>query len=288
LKSFQAHTNGITRIKQLPINDYVATTSFDNTAKIWLPTNSKCNWTLIQTYKGHTNYVLDLEYINESTIATGSWDFKIKIWSLNTGLTTRTINAGVRVWSLKILSNEINLAAGLDSNLNKIYIYNVNTGNLISSLNGHTGGIVDTILMNNNLMASSSADLSVRIWDLTTNTCKFILIGHTAQVNGLKIITPDILASGSFDQTIKLWNITTGKLIRNLTSHTAEILYSIDLLNSQILISGSYDRTIKLWNVNNGQLLNTIPTSIQISTLSVLNITSTKSILYLLFSITCL
>jgi WD40 repeat protein len=61
------------------------------------------------------------------------------------------------------------------------------------------------------LLASSSEDKTVRIWNLTTNTCKFILTGHTDIVRGLKQITPNILASGSDDRTIKLWDITTGR-----------------------------------------------------------------------------
>ena len=83
-------------------------------------------------------------------------------------------------------------------------------------------------------MASSSCfpDHTVRIWDLTTNTCKFILTGHTDWVYGLKQITPSILASGSEDTTIKLWDITTGQLIRTLlTGHTNYIYRSIDLMN---------------------------------------------------------
>jgi WD40 repeat protein len=109
-------------------------------------------------------------------------------------------------------------------------------------------------------LASSSLDQTVRIWNLTTNTCKFILTGHTAEVFGLRHITPSILASGSSDYTIKLWDITTGQLKRTLTGHTSFIWYSVDLLNSQTLVSGSKDGTIKLWNWSTGECFSTIQT----------------------------
>ena len=109
-------------------------------------------------------------------------------------------------------------------------------------------------------MASSSNDNTVRIWNLTTNTCKFILTGHTYGVFGLKQITPNILASGSWDTTIKLWDITSGHLIRTLTGHTDYIQWSVDLLNSQTLVSGSGDESIKLWNWSTGECLSTIQT----------------------------
>jgi WD40 repeat protein len=126
------------------------------------------------------------------------------------------------------------------------------------------GAIVqhDLVQLSADLLASSSRDKTVRIWNLTTNTCKFILAGHTYWVVGLKQITPSILASGSEDKTIKLWDTTTGQLIRTLTGHTDDIYYSVDLINNgQTLVSGSYgDGTIKLWNWSTGECLSTIQT----------------------------
>ncbi len=112
----------------------------------------------------------------------------------------------------------------------------------------------------------------VRVWNLTTNTCKFILTGHTDSVNGLKQITSSILASGSNDRTIKLWDIQTGQLLRTLTGHTSGIWWSLDLLNSQTLVSGgSYDGTIKLWNWTTGECLSTVKTNSEIWSLAVID-----------------
>ncbi len=121
-------------------------------------------------------------------------------------------------------------------------------------------------------MASSGLDQTVRIWNLTTNTCKFILTGHTSIVRGLKQITPSILASGSHDTTIKLWDIPSGELIRTLTGHTNFIHRSVDLLNPQTLVSCSEDGTIKLWNWSTGECFSTIQTpGSSIRSLAVIN-----------------
>ena len=79
----------------------------------------------------------------------------IKIWSINTGQTSRTINTGSEVFSLKLLSNGFYLAAGLGDY--KIQILNINTGSLITTLNGHTGRVRDLVLIGN-LLANSSED----------------------------------------------------------------------------------------------------------------------------------
>ena len=201
---------------------------------------------------------LALEWLDNDTLASaGQTDTTIKLWSPTTGQTKRTIQTNAPyVFSLKLLNTNIHLAAGLGNG--DISIYNINDGNLVSSLKGHTSQVNDLVQISNELLASSSWDQTVRIWNLTTNTCKFNLTGHTQSVYGLKQITSNILASGSVDRTIKLWDLTSGQLIRTLTGHTHWIWWSIDLLNSQTLVSCSFDKTIKLWNWSTGECFSTI------------------------------
>ena len=61
----------------------------------------------------------------------------------------------------------------------------------------------ELVQISNDLLASAG-DYTVRIWNLTTKTCKSNLTGHTGWILGLKQITSDVLASGSWDKTIKL------------------------------------------------------------------------------------
>jgi WD40 repeat protein len=228
VSSFQAHSSLISQIIPSPFNhDFVATFSYDG-VKIW----NTFDWTLIQT----SSYVNHLEWLDYYTLASAGWyDQTIKIWSITTGQTKRTIYTYGYVRSLKLLNNKIHLAAGSNGDIN---IYNINDGSLVSSLKGHTLIVEDLVQISADLLASSSYDYTVRIWNLATNTCKYILTGHTNSVNSLKQITSSILASGSWDNTIKLWDITSGQLIRTLTGHTDSIYWSIDLLNSQTFVSG--------------------------------------------------
>jgi WD40 repeat protein len=213
-----------------------------------------------------------LAWLDNDTLASAGYiDKTIKLWSPTTGQTKRTIQTNQLVCSLKLLNNNIHLAAGLGNG--DINIYNINDGNLVSSLKGHTSDVYDLVQISADLLASSNNDQTVRIWNLTTNTCKFTLTGHTSSVYGLKQITPSILASGSADSTIKLWDTTSGQLIRTLAGHTWYIWYSVDSLNNgQTLVSGSGDGTIKLWNWSTGECFSTIQTPDSlISSLAVIN-----------------
>jgi WD40 repeat protein len=275
VQAFKAHSSAINRIKQSPFNNlnsnYVATCSNDNTVKIW-NVSSSSKWILIAK-SNHLSSVDDLEWLDADTLASNGWGYQIfKIWSLSTGQTKREIQINVYVYCLKLLNTNIHLAAGHRNG--DINIYKINDGNLSSSLKGHTSCVKDLVQISDDLLASSSEDYTVRIWNLTTNTCKFILTGHTKRVVGLKQITSSILASGSDDNKIILWDTSNGLEITNLTGHMIGIYWSLDLIDicGQTLVSGGIDGKIQKWNWKTGELLSTIDTGSNIFSLAVINL----------------
>ena len=264
LLSIQAHSKFINRIRQSPFNNSnVATCSDDYEVKIW---NPNTNWTLTRTYKGHSNGVNGLEWINADTLASGSFDKTIQIWSISTGVTKLTIKTGLNNYALQLLSSG-NLAVG--TSLGPINIYNINTGSLIKSLIGHKGFLYDLTLISSTLLASGSDDKTIIIWDLTTYKQKFQLNAPSG-VGCLKLVASNTLASGNFDGSISLWDTTTGKLIRTLkSSNIGTILRSVDLLtNNQTLVSGGTGQEIQFWDWTKGQLLETIKSNVVIHSLA--------------------
>ena len=274
VKTIQAHSFQINRIKQSPFNKiYVASCSNDARVNVW---NSNMDWNKVQTYTGHSKAVLALDFINEDTIVSGGFDQTIQTWSISTGLTQRTIQVGSDVLSLKVLNNRFYVACGLGNG--DINIYNINNGNLISILKSHNGQVFDLILINDgNSLVSSSKDGTLKIWNLITNAPISTLTGHSDWVIGLKILSPNIIASCSLDTTIKLWNTTSAQLIRTLKGHTSNLYWSLDLLDDgETLVSGSEDQTIKFWNWKTGQLLNSVNTGTRIYALNTITSNAPK------------
>lgn len=253
----------------------MATISDDKTVKIWnISIISK--WVLVRKYEGHTGGVYGLEYINADTIASGSLDCTIQIWSIRTGLTIRTINVGLNlnVLTLQLLSNSFYLATGVTSGL--IIVYDINDGSVKSTLSGHESQTMDFVLIGSDFLASSSCDKTIRLWNLTTNTPKFTLSGHTSDVYKLKLVSSDLLASASLDNSIIIWNVNYGTRICVLVGHSNYILWSIDAFNSNILVSGSYDKFLKIWNWTNGEILASAHTGLTIRSLAILKKTTRK------------
>ena len=126
---FKAHSDGfVYRIKQSPFiqsRNFVATCS--ETVKIW-DSSSPFNWTLIRTYSNQS-VVYDMEWLDEDTvISCGCVLETIKIWSISTGQTKKTIQNVPKdeyVSVLKLLSNKIHLAVGCDyyPTINKHFQY---------------------------------------------------------------------------------------------------------------------------------------------------------------------
>src|SRR5215218_5523440 len=67
------------------------------------------------------------------------------------------------------------------------------------------------------LVASGSADNTVRLWDAATGRELRRLAGHTNYVRAVAL-SPDgeTIASGSNDGSARLWNVSTGELKRTL------------------------------------------------------------------------
>jgi len=93
----------------------------------------------------------------------------------------------------------------------------VPTGKELLTLKGHTKEVhsVAFCLINNlgaNLLASGSADATIRVWDTGTGKEVLLLKGHTKEVRGVAFsrvngFNVPHLASGSFDGTVKVWTV---------------------------------------------------------------------------------
>lgn len=109
------------------------------------------------------------------------------------------------------------------------------------------------------LVASTSRDKVVKLWDRKTGLKIHTLVGHNEWVTGAAF-SPDgrTILSCSDDRTVRLWEVATGKRIRTLTGHRDFVNGVAFSPDGKMAVSGSKDNTVKLWNVQTGREIRTL------------------------------
>jgi WD40 repeat protein len=188
------------------------------------------------------------------------------------------------------------LACGIQNG--SISIWDIDTGAILRTLNGHTENIFCLNELSDGSLASGSGDYTIKLWNSQNGQLIRTLEGHTKGVKTLTQMKSGFLASGSSDKTIKIWNTSTGELIStieideivlslealrdgnlacllkakhlvlNPNETNGKILRTIDSkyenFNKHILLSdgnlaiGQLDCKITIWDLNNSKLLRTL------------------------------
>ncbi|MEH1936650.1 MAG: WD40 repeat domain-containing protein [Nostoc sp.] len=172
-----------------------------NSTKIW---NLKTG--IWQGFEGDkwaaTSYAISQ---NKQTIVTGM--HIINLWDVETRRLKKTFKSLSEVKIIAISPNEKNIIGAFGDKT--IQIWDVDTGNIVHTLTGHSDYITSLAISSDGKnLVSASRDQTIKIWDLNTATLKKTLHGDSGCVNCIAI-SPDgqFITSGSNDKTINIWGV---------------------------------------------------------------------------------
>ncbi|KAF9535194.1 coatomer protein [Crepidotus variabilis] len=201
--AFEAHPDYIRCLTVHPTASVVLTGSDDMTIKAW---DWEKGWKNIQTYEGHTHYIMNLAFNPKdgNTFASSCLDRTIKMWSLGSSSPNFTMEAhdkGV---------NYVDFYPGAD----KPYL--VTTGD----------------------------DKTVKVWDYLSKSCVQTMEGHTNNVS-FAVFHPNlpIIISGSEDGTVKIWNSSTYR-VENTLSYALERVWCVALRKDANEVGVGFDEGV--------------------------------------------
>lgn len=135
---------------------------------------------------------------------------------------------------------------------NTIKIWDLETGQEVRTLTGHTRGI-RSLQMDDNKLLSASLDGTVKVWNWRTGKCLRTLSSHSDGVISVHF-QDDVLASGSIDHSIRVYNFKTGTTF-SLNHHDDWVNnVKVDMV-SRTLLSASDDCTIGLWDLDTREII---------------------------------
>jgi len=235
-----------------PIPSQAATST-----KVMSTSTPRSFFSLQNNLKGHTLDVSSLAFSPDGlSLASGSYDYYIKLWDIAKGEQTQSIAMPSAVESIAFSPGGELLAVGTRDG--KVRLFDTTNWGVVQTLTGHTGGVVEVIFSPDGLiLASGSNDSSLILWN-TTNWSKLRTINdHTSFVLSIAF-SPDgnTLASGGYQEsTIMLNDITTGTRLQTLNTDTDYIVSVTFSSDGNKLASASKDGTLILWDATSWKKL---------------------------------
>uniref|UniRef100_A0A2K6GVG8 Platelet activating factor acetylhydrolase 1b regulatory subunit 1 n=1 Tax=Propithecus coquereli TaxID=379532 RepID=A0A2K6GVG8_PROCO len=153
-----------------------------------------------------------------------------------------------KVW---IPSRDLTWGSGGPRVALRLQVWDYETGDFERTLKGHTDSVQDISFDHSGkLLASCSADMTIKLWDFQGFECIRTMHGHDHNVSSVAIMpNGDHIVSASRDKTIKMWEVQTGYCVKTFTGHREWVRMVRPNQDGTLIASCSNDQTVRVWVV---------------------------------------
>ncbi|KAJ1922260.1 hypothetical protein H4219_000122 [Mycoemilia scoparia] len=197
------HQGPVVALKWNKKGDLLLSGSLDKTIILWDTMTGDCK----QQFEEHSAPVLDIDWLDNATFASGSQDRSIMIWKIDQEKPIKKfVGHKGDVNTVKWHSAGKYLASASDDGTAKVW--SMDTTEVWQTFTGHTQQVYAIEWMprkDRAILATGSFDGTIRIWDADNGNCLRVISSHSEAIHCIAF-SPDgrLLASGAFDKKIRI------------------------------------------------------------------------------------
>jgi U3 small nucleolar RNA-associated protein 13 len=238
------HTDLVLAVDVSPDGRFIASSSKDNTVRIWETTSG--SYRCVATLTGHTEAVHAVAWSQGGSqfVVSGSKDKTIKMWDLS---------------FLSAAAKNAKNAKNAKPEGNAFQLEHRSVDSAAYTKKAHEKVINSmAVAPNDRVFATASQDKTIKLWDAATGELQATLAGHRRGVWHVEFSPVErCLLSASADKTVKLWDIGQGVCVKTFEGHTNSVLRASFLTHGMQVLSTSSDGTLKLWTIKTSECVNT-------------------------------
>ena len=211
----------------------------------------------LKTLRGHMDTVDAVAVSPDGRlIASGGWDYTLRLWDRDTGRQVRTLQTEGYVEQISF-SPDGQFVACAGRNGVKVQMWNVSTGGRVERYCLPTNHAVAYSPDGTRIAAGGYHHEPLRVWDVNTGR----LLREWPEIRRTRPLaiawSPDskTVATARPDGTVILLDVDSGEVVRSFQDHTLDVKYVAFSSDGQLLASTSYDTTLRVWHVGSGELL---------------------------------
>jgi WD40 repeat protein/serine/threonine protein kinase len=248
----EAHHGAITGMVYSDDGRWIVTAGEDATLKVW----DAAYHTLIRTIELDDGRATALA-LNGTRALTGHANGKVVLWDLERAAKVATVQRNeANIWAVAFTGDATRFATA--SHDWKVTLWDANQPAApLHVFDGHENAVQSLAYSPQAfLLASGSADKTVRLWDLQTLSLKRTYNGPRDFVTAVAFShNGRTLAAGSLDGRIDVWSVGYGRRLRSLTGHKGRVTDVAFSPGEELLASASEDGTVRVWDIKRGRIL---------------------------------
>jgi WD40 repeat protein len=121
----------------------------------------------------------------------------------------------------------------------------------VQMIAGHSGSVTDVAVSpDETMLASASADSTIKLWDLASGRERALLAGHRGEVRAIAFNPGSgILASGGEDRTIRFWDTASGGVTQRIDAQGEVESLAISPDGTTLAWASGGNAPIFLWDI---------------------------------------